>query len=317
MNELIENAIRSLYQLIMVVNIPERKGRIVDCNEEFRDLSGKDGDFGLFCKDFYRNIHPEDRERFRDFTGMDDVPKGLDKEVFRSIECRIRHEDRRYYWSEVIFCNAEEEDRAGGDDYLLLIRDIHALKCADLRKEAEDRLILRTLQEKYDSLFEENMMDQQTGCYNRKGLKYYSELALKEAREHGRSLFVCVADLNGLKYLNDTFGHAAGDEAISVVSTALKNAAPEGSRIVRTGGDEFLMFAAIDEDSQEPDVMGEKIQSHIKTYNDTHNNPYDIGVSYGWTVGAAGEGIMDMDEYIEIADKKMYEMKADTDKHRR
>ncbi len=315
--ELIENAIRSLYQLIMAVNIPERKGHIIDCNREFRVLSGKEEDFGIFCRTFYRNIHPEDRERFREFIGMDDAPKGLDKEVFRSIECRIRHEDRRYYWSEIICCNAEKEDRAGGDTFLLLIRDIHAIKSEDLRKEAEDRLILSSLQDRYDTLFEENMLDQQTGCYNRKGLKYYSELVLKEAMEQNRALFVCVADLNGLKYLNDTFGHAAGDTAISVVSSALKLAAPEGARIVRTGGDEFLIFASIDKDSPEPDIMGEKIQSHIKTYNDTHDDPYEVGVSYGWTIGAPEEGMLDLDRYIEIADKKMYEMKTATDKHRR
>ena len=70
-------------------------------------------------------------------------------------------------------------------------------------------------------------------------------MVIKEAREQNKYIFVCVADLNGLKHLNDTYGHAAGDEAIAAVVAELSSAAPTGTRIVRTGGDEFIMFTAI------------------------------------------------------------------------
>ena len=231
----IANAIKSLYQLIMVIDVSEGKGIIADRNEEFSYLAGDNDDYGIFIKALYKNIHPGDRERFREFTSRDNIPDILSESVSTSMECRIRRGNKGYCWSEIIFCNASEEDKAGGNEYFLLIRDIHDLKTESLKKEREERRILLTLQKNYDSLFEENMTDQQTGCYNRKGLKYYTEKVIKEAEESGKSLFVCVADLNGLKYMNDTFGHAAGDEAISVVSSALIKAAPGGSSIVRTG----------------------------------------------------------------------------------
>lgn len=313
----VENAIRSLYRFIMAVNISEGKGRIVDCNKEFGYFLNSDGDYGSFYALLYENIHPADRERFASFAGSDDIPERLEKEVFISMECRIRQTGNRYRWSEIIFCNASTEDEAGGEEHLFLIRDIDRLKKEALKKENENRRIFLALQQKYDALFEENMKDQQTGCYNRKGLKYYTDMVLKEAGKGERSVFVCVADLNSLKYINDTYGHAAGDEAIRVVSSALTEAAPRGSKIVRTGGDEFLIFAAIAPDSKEPEEMDDRIRSIITDYNETHSNPYETGVSYGWVLKPYGEGMTDLDDLIETADKKMYEMKCATDRHKR
>lgn len=63
--------------------------------------------------------------------------------------------------------------------------------------------------------------------------------------------------------------------------------------------------------------MENKIRNIIDTYNTTHNNPYEIGVSYGWTVEPFKKGMTDLDDYVEKADKLMYEMKVATDKHRR
>ncbi len=93
--------------------------------------------------------------------------------------------------------------------------------------------------------------------------------------------------------------------------------APEGSRIVRMGGDEFLMLAAIPADSPEPAEMGEKIDAGIDEYNNSHSNPYSVGVSYGWVSMPLKEDMTNLDEYIEIADAKMYEMKMKKDKYRR
>ena len=225
--------------------------------------------------------------------------------------------DRSYFWSEIIICNSAYEDSAKGDDLLFLIHDIHERKSYELRREAETRFMMLDLQGRYDALFIENMTDQQTGCFNRKGMKYYSDIVLREAKKSGRSLFVCVADLNGLKYLNDTYGHAAGDEAIAAVSSELLKAAPEGAKTVRTGGDEFLILGVIDEDSHAPEEMGRMIDEGLKSYNSSHNNPYEIGVSYGWVIMPYKEGMVSLDEYIAIADEKMYEMKNKRDAHKR
>ncbi|MBO4558835.1 MAG: GGDEF domain-containing protein [Lachnospiraceae bacterium] len=322
-NASINNSIRSLFQMIVLVDDSSGQYELLDHNRELENIpTGSDGDekrdsFEVLCKSLKKNIHPKERDEFRIFTTKENYVQRLGDHVHISMECRIRHSDRKYYWSEIIMCNTTAEDSTEGNDCIFMISDIHERKTAELAREAEDRAILKKLQDKYDKLFEENMTDQQTGCYNRKGLKYYSELVIDEAKKNGKDLFVCVADLNGLKYLNDTFGHVAGDEAIGVVSSELKNAAPEGSKAVRLGGDEFLLFAAIDTESREPDAFSAKLERAIDAYNKSHSNPYTVGCSYGWVVLPVKEGMTDLDEYIDLADQKMYEMRVIRDKHRR
>lgn len=318
----IDNSIRSLFQMIAAVEDVSGDCVIIDHNSELALIRPGDGDekkcpFKKLRRRLLKNIHPEDRDEFLLFSDRDIYVRKLRDRVHLSMECRIRHTDSRYHWSEIIICNTTAEDSTEGDDCLFMIRDIDERKCAELEREAEERAILKSLQEKYDALFEENMTDQQTGCYNRKGLRYYSDIVLDEARKNDRNLFVCVADLNGLKHLNDTYGHAAGDEAISAVSSALKAAAPKGSRVVRIGGDEFMIFAAVEKDSTGPDRFGPLVDEVIKAYNAEHSNPYEVGASYGWVVEPPKEGMTGLDEYIEMADAKMYEMRAERDKYRR
>ena len=312
----VENAIKSMYQMILVINEEPSIICVADHNPELSNLSA-DGSFLSFCEELIVNVHPADREGVRKFVDPDRYPGELKKKVYVSHACRIRHANSRYYWSELTFCNSAAEDSTEGHAFLFLIRDIHERKRKELREETEQRAALKDLQDRYDQLFEENMKDEQTGCYNRKGMRYYTDIVLDEARNTGKHLFICVADLNGLKYLNDTYGHAAGDEAIAAVSAELLAAAPKGSRIVRTGGDEFLLMAALSPDSKEPEEMNEKIDRGLEEYNQAHPHPYTIGASYGWVLLPVKEGMTDIDEYVGIADAKMYEMKMQRDEHRR
>jgi len=309
--------------MIAVVDDDSGRYELVDHNRELDNITvgsqedDKSGSFKELCRSLKKNIHPEDREEFVRFTTRDIYVKRLSDHVHISMECRIRHADRRYYWSEIVMCNTTSEDSTEGNDCIFMIRDIDEKKTAELAREAEERAILKGLQDKFDALFEENMTDEQTGCYNRKGLKYYSDIVIDEAKNSGKDVFVCVADLNGLKHLNDTYGHAVGDEAIRVVSGELKDASPAGSRAVRLGGDEFLIFAAVDRDDPELEKFAEKVDKGIEEYNNSHSNPYSVGVSYGCVVLPVKEGMTSLDEYIEMADRKMYDMRTVRDKYRR
>jgi diguanylate cyclase (GGDEF)-like protein len=311
------NAVRSLYQMILVVNDETLECQVVDYNEEMRNISDDITSFDLFCQDLLENIHPESRDEFSDFTNPDLFPKALEDKVYTSIECMIRHSDEEYYWSRIIFCHATKEDSCKGHDYLFLLQNVDAIKKKHLKEDAEVRAALKSLQDRYDKLFEENMTDQQTRCYNRKGKDYYSDIIIDEAKRTGKYVFVCMADLNGLKHLNDTYGHEAGDEAIREISTELLKAAPKGTRIVRMGGDEFLLIAALDKDSKEPEQMKEKLEAGLKKYNETHNNPFEVGTSYGSVLLPVTDDMEDLDRYISLADEKMYEMKKARDKYRR
>ncbi len=310
-------AIKSLYQMIAAVNSETDECRILDYNPEMKSIDTGTGKFSGLCKSIMASIHPNDREDFRRFSSPDFYPDVLADEANASFDMRIRHADGKYYWSEVMLCHASQEDSVTGNEYLLLIRDINKKKTTQIKKDAEMRAVISELQDRYDAIFAENMIDAQTGCYNRKGMKYYSDMVLSEAKESEEYIFVCVADLNGLKYINDTYGHQAGDVAIAAISKALLESAPEGSRIVRTGGDEFLIFAALQKDSKEPEAMGGKLDAMVDDYNSTQSNEYTVGVSYGYVFLPVKPETLDLDEYIGIADAKMYDMKVSRDKHRR
>ncbi len=313
----VNTAIKSLYQMIVAIDSATDECHVIDYNTELKNIDIESGDYNALHKSIMTNIHPSDREDFRTFSSLDGYPDVLANEVKASIDIRIRHVDGKYYWSEVMFCHASDEDSVSGDEYLILIRDIHDKKSAEISREAETRAVISELQDKYEDIFTENMIDAQTGCYNRKGMKYYLDMVIAEVKRSGDYIFVCVADLNGLKYINDTYGHQAGDVAIAAISRALIASAPAGSRIVRTGGDEFLIFAALPKDSTEPDAMGEKVDSMVYDYNNAHGSEYKVGVSYGYVFLPVKQDMIDLDEYIGIADGKMYEMKSLRDEHRR
>ena len=315
-NTYISNAIRTLHQMIVLVDDGSFACHILDHNRELSNL-GEPAYYGNLRDSLYVNVHPEDREGFAAFSEPGHLVKELSARLYVMYQCRIRRSNGRYYWSEIVICNGLEEDRTDGNEFLILIRDINRWKKKELRAEAEQRAMLGVLRDEYDRLFEENMRDEQTGCYNRKGMNYYTDLVLEDARRNGKHLFVCVSDLNGLKHLNDTYGHAAGDEAIAAVSSELLKAAPTGSRIVRTGGDEFLLMAALDPDSREPEEMGPKLDQGIAAYNQANPRPFMVGASYGWVFLPPRDDMTDLDEYIEMADARMYEMRAERDQYRR
>ncbi len=85
------------------------------------------------------------------------------------------------------------------------------------------------------------LTDEMTGLLNRRGIEGRLEERLSEARRHGEAGVVMFFDLNGLKRLNDTFGHAAGDEAIRLVGHCLKRAVRTSDSVGRLGGDEFAV----------------------------------------------------------------------------
>jgi diguanylate cyclase (GGDEF)-like protein len=85
--------------------------------------------------------------------------------------------------------------------------------------------------------------DPMTGCANRLALDEEMGRAVRGARRSGLDVAVAVIDLDGLKRINDTHGHAAGDASILALVTALRTALRDGDSLYRIGGDEFVVVA--------------------------------------------------------------------------
>lgn len=91
-------------------------------------------------------------------------------------------------------------------------------------------------------LEEEAHVDPLTGLLNRRALRRDLQRELGRAGRHGRCLTLIVADLDGLKAVNDTGGHAAGDGLLRAMADGLRDALRVGDFAYRVGGDEFVML---------------------------------------------------------------------------
>lgn len=157
------------------------------------------------------------------------------------------------------------------------------------------KYLRRTMEEmyKYDSL---------TGLYNRMGFSV--ELKLKEemVKENKMQVTVILSDLDGLKDINDNYGHMAGDKAIMMTASALKENCPEDALCMRLGGDEMLAVVIGECDTKE---IKKSIEKYLKNYNKTSGLPYKVENSVGfYQTDDIKE--FDLDRMIMLADKAMY-----------
>ena len=106
-----------------------------------------------------------------------------------------------------------------------------------------DQAALEAVDAASTNLRSEARNDPLTGCANRRALDEELTHAAASARRSNLDLAVAVIDLDGLKQINDTRGHAAGDAALVSLVVALRRALREADTLYRTGGDEFVVVA--------------------------------------------------------------------------
>ena len=120
--------------------------------------------------------------------------------------------------------------------------------------------------------------DSLTGLYNR--LSFNNEFEERKRSIAGETvpITVILSDLDGLKYINDNFGHGAGDNAIKTAAKVLKASCSDDALCVRFGGDEMLALII---GECEPEKIKAEIAKRLKEYNANSDNPYIISASIG------------------------------------
>ncbi len=162
------------------------------------------------------------------------------------------------------------------------------------------------INQELESLYE---TDSLTGTYNRHGLKKYSEQMLADAREAGKPLMISFVDIDGLKRVNDENGHEAGDIVIKLIGETVMDIVPDGVKVFRYGGDEFLVMGTdTDLEGKAGAVFAEMVEKRIKEKADEMHLPYHVGASVGFVIARPGER-EPLDHYIKKADHAMYEVK--------
>ncbi len=149
--------------------------------------------------------------------------------------------------------------------------------------------------------------DMLTQLYNRAGFYYEAKTILELLKMQNSKIFVLFSDVDGLKKVNDTLGHEAGDLLIKEMASCIKENLTSDMLAMRYGGDEFVVFGAY-EDEMEVEYFVESIQVSIDRRNASGQNPFHLSSSIGVTKYYAAE-VEELSDVIDIADANMYEQK--------
>lgn len=172
----------------------------------------------------------------------------------------------------------------------------------------------------YQKLIEKQALyDQLTGLYNRQSLqKYFANLEKNNTIKIGGLLFI---DLDNFKTVNDTLGHAVGDELLKFVSQRILKAGEEHDFIARLGGDEFAVVTSIDLDrnltenrENERQKTRHKINQLARKIKNNILKPYEVGSHYiqlGVSIGITyfDSHLIDWTNTFNEADMAMYDAK--------
>lgn len=152
----------------------------------------------------------------------------------------------------------------------------------------------------------EARIDPLTGLRNRRWADEALRSEIGRAERSGLPLAVLSLDLDGLKPLNDTFGHATGDAVLRHVSRLIQGLMRRSDVASRIGGDEFLiMLPATDRDGAER--LAERILERLEEDPPIHDGlPLTVGASIGSAVWVPG---WDAERLIAAADTAMYDDK--------
>lgn len=121
--------------------------------------------------------------------------------------------------------------------------------------------------------------------------------------------------MDGLKYINDNFGHTEGDFAIISMAKAMVQTGGEEAICARFGGDEFVCAVLTDTADGDEDEWCRRINQNIQNISSVPEKPYTIGASVGIVCQAISDQL-DTEAMIQSADKRMYEDKIARKKQR-
>lgn len=156
--------------------------------------------------------------------------------------------------------------------------------------------------------------DAMTGLYNRRGMNAYIRDIFSKA-EYGDNIVVFVIDMDGLKHINDTYGHSEGDYGISSVAAAVSSVTRNNEICVRAGGDEFFLIGVGKYSAIDLVIRTERFNLALTEINKSSGKPYEISASVGTSIRLFTPDL-DIDELLEEADAKMYKSKVARKKQR-
>ena len=238
----------------------------------------------LLTKTLQDITHPDDLE-----TDLEYVKRLIDDQIpYYRLEKRYYHRDGYVVW---------------GALSVSLVRDARGYPLYFVG-QIEDITENKLLEEKLQTM---SITDELTGLYNRRGFFELASEQLRLASRNKEGHVLLFADLDHLKWINDTFGHQEGDAALAAAARLLKDTFRESDIIGRIGGDEFAILA-MGATEAEREVLLARLQLSIERFNTDHTSALPISISIGFT-RYEPENPCQLEALLTEADESMYERK--------
>jgi diguanylate cyclase (GGDEF)-like protein/PAS domain S-box-containing protein len=157
-----------------------------------------------------------------------------------------------------------------------------------------------------ETLRNSSLKDDLTGLFNRRGLLKQAAPYFDFARRQKESLLLLFIDLDGMKRINDEFGHNEGDNALINTAAILNRSFRSSDIIARLGGDEFTVLVT-DLNTNQEDAIA-RLNENLKAYNASETRGHKLSFSIG-VATLEPERMTCFEELLEQADQAMYEQK--------
>lgn len=171
--------------------------------------------------------------------------------------------------------------------------------------DEEDKLLLKDIAvmvEQEIAAMQLATMDELTMISNRRGFTMLAQHALALCKRHEIDAAMLVFDLNKFKPINDTFGHAEGDRALTAFAQLLKMSFRDSDVYARTGGDEFSVLITNVEELKVETAL-ERFADEVAKHNEKAARGYNLEYSVGVAKYEHGESL---EELMDKADRAMY-----------
>jgi len=150
-------------------------------------------------------------------------------------------------------------------------------------------------------------IDPLTEILNRRGFFVHIKGTYDKIKSDGKKFYLFFFDIDGLKKINDTYGHINGDIAIKNIAKILKSAFRENDLLARFGGDEFVALVMCNSNSNTEQIL-DRISKKIYDFNSSETLNFNLSVSCGVSE-VKPDQLHEIEKIIHQADQAMYSIK--------